>query len=76
MEESQYESRIDARMRALKEWSSSNLPSKSRRRGLLEALTSTYWMFRMGPRHCWWFGKGFPMCRARAVWSHFHKSRG
>lgn len=71
--------RWDERMRALKRWWFHDLPYRSRRRGFFEALTSTYWMFRHGPCHCWWFGKSFPFGAAktwqrqhRFLWRYFH----
>ncbi len=61
MIEKRYESLIDRWMRALDDWRRHRLPYQSRRSNLVEAITSTYWMFRMGPCHCWAFGKAFSL---------------
>ncbi len=71
MTEERFESLVDRWMRALGEWRRDRLPYRSRRTSLVEAITSTYWMFRMGPCHCWAFGKGFPFGTAR-LWRKEH----
>ena len=70
---------VDRWMRELGDWRDARLPYGSRRAGFTEAFTSTYWMFRMGPCHSWWFGKAFPLGAAKmwqkkhpVLWRHFH----
>ena len=60
---------VDRWMRALYDWRNARLPYGSRRAGILEALTSTYWMF----------GKAFPLGAANmwrkkhpVLWRYFH----
>ena len=67
----QYESQFDRSMRALDDWRRDWLSYRSRRTSLLEAVTGTYWMFRMGPCHCWAFGKAFSL-GARPRWKKEH----
>jgi len=61
MTEKRYESPVDHSMRALDDWRRDRLPYRSRWTSLVEAVTGTYWMFRMGPCHCWAFGKAFSL---------------
>ena len=70
---------VDRWMRELGDWRDARLPYGSRRAGFTEAFTSTYWMFRMGPCHSWWFGKAFPLGAAKmwrkkhpGLWRYFH----
>jgi hypothetical protein len=74
-----FNNRVDRWMTALTDWRETRLQFGSRRAGILEALTSTYWMFRMGPCHCWWFGKAFPLGASKmwqkrhpVLWRYFH----
>jgi len=71
MTEKRYESLIDRWMRALDDWRRDRLPYQSRRTSLIEAVTGTYWMFRMGPCHCWAFGKAFSL-GAAPLWKKEH----
>ena len=61
MTDKRYESQIDRSMRALDDWRRDRLTYRSRRTSLAEAVTGTYWMFRMGPCHSWAFGKAFSL---------------
>jgi len=70
---------VDRAMRAIDDWRDARLPHRSRLAGLLEAVTGTYWMFRMGPCHCWMSGKAFPFGAAKmwrqkhpVLWWYFH----
>ena len=75
----EFNTRVDRWMSALYDWRNARLPYGSRRAGFMEAFTSTYWMFRMGPCHCWMFGKAFPLGAAKmwqkkhpVLWRYFH----
>jgi len=74
-----FNNRVDRWMTALTDWQEARLPFGSRRAGFMEAFTRTYWMYRMGPCHCWWFSKAFPLGASKMwrkkhpiLWRHFH----
>ena len=73
MTEKRYVSLVDRWMRALDDWRRDRLPHRSRRTSLVEAMTSTYWMYRAGPCHCWAFGKAFSL-GAWHQWKKEHPS--
>jgi len=79
MTEEEFDGSANRWIRALDEWARDRLPYRSLRTSLMEAFTGTYWMFRMGPRHCWAFGRGFAYGRAKLwqrehplLWRYFH----
>ena len=73
MTDKRYESSVDRSMRALDNWRRNWLPYRSRRTSFVEAITGTYWMSRMGPCHCWAFGKAFSL-GAGPRWRKEHPS--